>query len=109
MISLALRKWRSCKNATSAVTAMMTAEITDASAASQPESRAVMCARSRPPGCGPSRPEGWGMAELARLLDDVRPLIVDARQQGERPRFLLLDREAYDAVAACKRTDRDRG
>ncbi len=49
------------------------------------------------------------MAELARLLDDVRPLIVDARQQGERPRFLLLDREAYDAVAACKRTDRDRG
>jgi hypothetical protein len=49
------------------------------------------------------------VAELARLLDDVRPLIVDARQQGERPRFLLLDREAYDAVAACKRTDRDRG
>jgi hypothetical protein len=49
------------------------------------------------------------VAELARLLDDVRPLIVDARQQGERPRFLLLDREAYDAVAACKRTDRERG
>ena len=49
------------------------------------------------------------VAELARLLDDVRPLIVDARQQGERPRFLLLDREAFDAVAACKRTDRERG
>jgi hypothetical protein len=49
------------------------------------------------------------MAELARLLDDVRPLIVDARQQGERPRFLLLDRDAYDAVAACKRLDRERG
>lgn len=49
------------------------------------------------------------MAELARLLDDVRPLIVDARQQGERPRFLLLDRESYDAVAACKRLDRERG
>ena len=49
------------------------------------------------------------MAELARLLDDVRPLIVEARQQGEKPRFLLLDGDAYDAVAACKKPDRERG
>lgn len=49
------------------------------------------------------------MAELARLLDDVRPLIVEARQEGQRPRFLLLDGDAYDAVAACKKPDRERG
>jgi hypothetical protein len=49
------------------------------------------------------------VAELARLLDDVRPLIVEARQQGEKPRFLLLDRAAYEAVEACKKPDRDRG
>jgi hypothetical protein len=49
------------------------------------------------------------VAELARLLDDVRPLIVEARQEGQRPRFLLLDADAYDAVAACKRPDRERG
>ena len=49
------------------------------------------------------------MAELARLLDDVRPLIVEARAEGQRPRFLLLEGEAYDAVAACKHPDRERG
>jgi hypothetical protein len=49
------------------------------------------------------------MAELARLLDDVRPLIVEARYQGERPRFLLLDGADFDAVAACKATDKERG
>jgi hypothetical protein len=49
------------------------------------------------------------MAELARLLDDVRPLIVEARQSGEKPRFLLLNSDHFEAVAACKKPDRERG
>ncbi|MFN2460919.1 MAG: hypothetical protein ABR591_09565 [Candidatus Velthaea sp.] len=46
---------------------------------------------------------------VAALLDDVRPLIVDARARGEAPRFLMLPHDAYDAVAACRIPDRERG
>jgi hypothetical protein len=46
---------------------------------------------------------------LAVLLDDVRPLITRAREDGEKPRFVVLSKDAYDAVAACKAGDRDRG
>ena len=48
-------------------------------------------------------------ASLAVLLDEIRPLIAQARERGERPRFVVLSQEAYDAVVACKRIDRDRG
>ncbi|HYZ17499.1 MAG TPA: hypothetical protein VE591_13905, partial [Candidatus Acidoferrum sp.] len=47
-------------------------------------------------------------ASLATLLDELRPLIVAARARGEHPRFVLLGQAAYDAVAACKATDRER-
>lgn len=46
---------------------------------------------------------------LATLLDEVRPLIVAARDRGEHPRYLLLDQPAFDAVAAVKDRDRERG
>ncbi len=46
---------------------------------------------------------------LAELLDDVRPLVVEARRAGENPRYLLLSHAPYDAVAACKAPDRARG
>jgi len=46
---------------------------------------------------------------LAALLDDVRPLIVEARDQGERPRFLLLGGEPFDAVRAVKAGEQARG
>jgi hypothetical protein len=46
---------------------------------------------------------------LAVLLDEIRPLIAQARERGERPRYVLLSKEAYDAVSACRRTDRERG
>lgn len=49
------------------------------------------------------------MAELAKLLDDVRPLIIEARQGGAKPRFIELPPDAYDAVATCKRPDGERG
>lgn len=49
------------------------------------------------------------LSSLAVLLDDVRPLIADARERGEQPRFLLLPRPAFDAVATCKQPDRERG
>jgi hypothetical protein len=48
-------------------------------------------------------------ASLAALLDDVRPLIVEARRNGEDPRYVMLPRASYDAVAACKEGDRERG
>lgn len=48
-------------------------------------------------------------ASLAVLLDEVRPLIARAREQGEQPRFVVLWKEAYDAVAAAKKVDRERG
>lgn len=46
---------------------------------------------------------------LAALLDDVRPLIVAARGAGANPRYLVLPRTAYEAVAAVKGGDRERG
>ena len=48
-------------------------------------------------------------ASLAALLDDVRPLIIAARRTGANPRYLVLSRPAYDAVAAVKGGDRVRG
>jgi hypothetical protein len=50
-----------------------------------------------------------GMASLAVLLDEVRPLITEAREAGEHPRYVVLSKEAYAAVTACKRLDRERG
>ncbi|BDE07773.1 hypothetical protein WPS_30490 [Vulcanimicrobium alpinum] len=46
---------------------------------------------------------------LATLLDEVRPLIVAARDRGEHPRYLLPEQVAFDAVAAVKDRDRERG
>jgi hypothetical protein len=46
---------------------------------------------------------------LAALLDEVRPLIVEARRGGANPRYLMLPREQYDAVEAVKAGDRERG
>lgn len=48
-------------------------------------------------------------ASLAVLLDEVRPLIAQAREQGEQPRFVVLSKDAYDAVVAAKGIDRERG
>jgi hypothetical protein len=50
-----------------------------------------------------------GDPSLATLLDEVRPLIMTARSKGEDPRYLALPKERYDAVAACKGSDRERG
>jgi hypothetical protein len=52
----------------------------------------------------PSAPD----TSLARLLDDVRPLIAGARERGEHPRFVMLSPGDFDAVAACKGSDRKR-
>ncbi len=49
------------------------------------------------------------IASLAALLDDVRPLVVAARERGDHPRYLMLDGPAYDAVAQVKDGDRERG
>jgi hypothetical protein len=48
-------------------------------------------------------------ASVAALLDEVRPLIAQAREAGERPRYVVLSKEAYEAVALCKRIDLERG
>lgn len=48
-------------------------------------------------------------ASLAVLLDEIRPLIAQAREQGEQPRYVVLSKEAYDAVATCKQIDKARG
>jgi hypothetical protein len=46
---------------------------------------------------------------LATLLDELRPLIVAARERGEKPRHVVLGHAAYDAVEAVKGEDRQRG
>jgi hypothetical protein len=46
---------------------------------------------------------------LATLLDELRPLIVAARTQNQNPRYVLLSACAYDAVAAVKSGDLERG
>jgi len=46
---------------------------------------------------------------LAKLLDELRPLIVASRARGEHPRFVMLGQSAYDAVEAVKGGDRKRG
>ncbi|HEX3464717.1 MAG TPA: hypothetical protein VHS78_11770 [Candidatus Elarobacter sp.] len=46
---------------------------------------------------------------VAALLDDVRALVVGARARGESPRYVVLPPAAYDAVAACRATDRRLG
>jgi hypothetical protein len=49
------------------------------------------------------------IASLAALLDDVRPLVVAAREGGDHPRYLMLEGASYDAVAQVKDGDRERG
>ena len=49
------------------------------------------------------------IASLAALLDDVRPLVVAARERGDDPRYLMLAGAAYDSVAQVKDGDRERG
>lgn len=46
---------------------------------------------------------------IAALLDDVRPLITDAREAGEKPRFLLIDGASFDAVRSVKAAEAERG
>ncbi len=46
---------------------------------------------------------------LAKLLDELRPLIVVSRARGEHPRYIALGQSAYDAVEAVKGADRKRG
>ncbi len=46
---------------------------------------------------------------IAALLDDVRPLITDAREQGGQPRFLLLAGDSFDAVRSVKAAELERG
>jgi hypothetical protein len=46
---------------------------------------------------------------IAALLDDVRPLITDARDNGEQPRFLLLAGDSFDAVRSVKASELARG
>lgn len=46
---------------------------------------------------------------LATLLDELRPLIVAAHAQNKNPRYVLLGASAYDAVAAVKSGDLERG
>ena len=46
---------------------------------------------------------------IAALVDDIRPLIVAARDRGEHPRYVALAETSYAAVAACKQADRERG
>ena len=48
-------------------------------------------------------------ASLAVLLDEVRPLIAQAREAGGQPRYVVLAKDAYDAVVAAKEIDRERG
>jgi len=49
------------------------------------------------------------IASLATLLDDVRPLVVAARERGDHPCYLMLASASYDAVAQVKDGDRERG
>jgi hypothetical protein len=46
---------------------------------------------------------------IAALLDDIRPLIADARDHGQRPRYLLLASDSFDAVRTVKAADAARG
>lgn len=46
---------------------------------------------------------------IAALVDDIRPLIVAARDRGEHPRYVALGEASYAAVSACKHADRLRG
>ena len=46
---------------------------------------------------------------IAALLDDVRPLITDAREQGGQPSFLLLAGDSFDAVRSVKAAELERG
>lgn len=43
---------------------------------------------------------------VAALLDEVRSLVVAARDRGQSPSYLMLASAAYDAVAACRAPDR---
>jgi hypothetical protein len=46
---------------------------------------------------------------LTEVLDDVRPLVVGARERGEHPRYVELPPGPYAAVEACKAADREKG
>ena len=48
-------------------------------------------------------------ASLTVVLDDLRPLIVAARDRGEHPRYVLLPPQPYALVAACKAADLQKG
>lgn len=48
-------------------------------------------------------------ASLAALLDDVRPLVIAARERGDVPRYLMLGEAPFEAVARVKGVDRERG
>jgi hypothetical protein len=48
-------------------------------------------------------------ASLTAVLDDLRPLIVAARDRGEHPRYVVLPPEQFALVAACKAGDREKG
>lgn len=45
---------------------------------------------------------------VAALLDDIRPLIAEARIDGD-PRYVLLPPAAYDTIAAMRARDRSIG
>jgi hypothetical protein len=42
---------------------------------------------------------------VALLLDEVRPLVAEARKRGEDPRFVLLSPQDFEAVADIKRPE----
>ncbi len=46
---------------------------------------------------------------IAALLDDVRPLIAQARNHGQQPRYLLLAGDSFDAVRSVKAAEAARG
>ncbi len=45
---------------------------------------------------------------LAGLLDEIRPLIAEARITGN-PRYVLVAPDLFDVIAAYRRRDRDLG
>ena len=46
---------------------------------------------------------------IASLLEDIRPLIAEARRRGEQPRYVLLPAEGFEAVRSVKARDAERG
>jgi hypothetical protein len=46
---------------------------------------------------------------IAELLDEVRTLIVDARERGVEPRELLVSGSVFKVLTAAKRRELERG